>query len=204
MTKIDDLISKMTLEEKAALCTGAVPGKEIVQVYVHDRKSSLVRPHKELKGFTRIELQPGETKTVSVTLDFRAFAFFHPGYRRWITENGEFDILIGSSSAYIRCMQTITLQSTLELPSLLNRDSTLREWLDDPTGQQVLAPHIEQVKQQLSATFNLDKSEEVGMDPMNYIMDSPLLGVLSFLGDILPESPEAMVEGFLLRVHQAE
>ena len=42
------------------------------------------------------------------------------------------------------------------------------------------------------------------MDPMNYIMDSPLLGVLSFLGDILPESPEVMVEGFLQQVHQAQ
>jgi beta-glucosidase len=56
--------------------TGKVAGKEVVQVYVHDRKSRLVRPPKELKGFAKVELQPGETKTVTVNLDFRAFAYF--------------------------------------------------------------------------------------------------------------------------------
>ena len=69
-------------------------GKEIVQVYVHDQKSGLVRPEKELKGFAKVELQPGETKTVSVQLDFRAFAFYHPAYRQWVTEDGEFDLLV--------------------------------------------------------------------------------------------------------------
>jgi beta-glucosidase len=62
--------------------TGSVAGKEIVQVYVHDRKSGLVRPQKELKGFSKVELQPGETRTVSIQLDFRAFAYYHPKYRQ--------------------------------------------------------------------------------------------------------------------------
>jgi beta-glucosidase len=79
--------------------TGDVAGKEIVQVYVHDRQSELVRPQKELKGFAKIELQPGETKTVSIPLDFRAFAYYHPEYKQWITEDGDFDILIAASAA---------------------------------------------------------------------------------------------------------
>jgi beta-glucosidase len=54
--------------------TGKTAGKEIVQVYVHDQESGLIRPEKELKGFDKVELQPGETKTVSIQLDFRAFA----------------------------------------------------------------------------------------------------------------------------------
>ena len=82
--------------------TGSVAGKEIVQVYVHDQKSGLVRPDKELKGFAKVELQPGETKTVSIPLDFRAFAYYHPEYKQWITEDGEFDILIAASAADIR------------------------------------------------------------------------------------------------------
>ena len=82
--------------------TGRVAGKEIVQVYVHDQKSGLVRPHKELKGFAKVELQPGETKTISIPLDFRAFAYYHPEYKQWITEDGEFDILIAASAADIR------------------------------------------------------------------------------------------------------
>ncbi|MFH1523351.1 MAG: glycoside hydrolase family 3 C-terminal domain-containing protein, partial [Chloroflexota bacterium] len=93
--------------------TGKMIGKETVQVYVHDHKSALVRPLKELKGFAKIELQPGETKVVTIPLDFRAFAYYHPTYKQWITEDGEFDILIGASSADIRFTQTVTLQSTL-------------------------------------------------------------------------------------------
>ncbi len=115
--------------------TGAMAGKEVVQVYVHDHKSNLVRPPKELKGFAKIELQPGETKTVAIHLDWRAFAYYHPAYQQWVTENGGFDILIGASSADIRCTKTVTLQSTQERPSILNRESTPREWLvGEPPG----------------------------------------------------------------------
>ncbi len=99
--------------------TGKFAGKEVVQVYVHDQKSELVCPLKELKGFAKVELQPGETKTVSVSLDFRSFAYYHPAYSQWITEDGAFDILIGASSTDIRCTKTVTLQSTCELPSIL-------------------------------------------------------------------------------------
>lgn len=115
--------------------TGKVAGKEVVQVYVHDHKSGLVRPPKEFKGFTKVELKPGETKTVSVALDFRAFAYYHPGYMQWITEEGEFDLLIGSSSADIHYKHTVHLQCTLELPSLLKRGSTVGEWMGDPARQ---------------------------------------------------------------------
>ena len=67
-----------------------------MQVYVHDRQAGLVRPPKKLKGFAKIALQPGETSTVTIALDFRAFAYYHPAYKQWITESGEFDLLIGA------------------------------------------------------------------------------------------------------------
>ena len=102
--------------------TGPVAGKEVVQVYVHDHQSGLVRPPKELKGFAKVALEPGETKTVTVHLDFRAFAYYHPGHGRWITEDGQFDLLVGASAADIRAVQTVTLQSTLDLPSILDRE----------------------------------------------------------------------------------
>jgi beta-glucosidase len=79
--------------------SGSVTGKETVQVYVHDRKSGLLRPPKELKGFTKVELQPGQTKTVTIPLNFRSFAYYNPAYEQWITEDGEFDILIGASAS---------------------------------------------------------------------------------------------------------
>ena len=181
--------------------TGKLPGKEVVQMYVHDQKSKLVRPPKELKGFVKLELQPGETKTVTMNLDFRAFAYYHPTYKGWITEDGEFDILVGASSTDIRCREVVTLNSTLELPSILNRDSTLREWTEDPRGMSVLGPFLQQLKDQMRETIG--GSEAIGMDPMGFLMDTPLMGLFHFLGSSLTVSPEEMVDGFLAKVHSS-
>jgi beta-glucosidase len=183
--------------------TGKVAGKEIVQVYVHDRKSKLVRPPKELKGFVKVALQPAETKTVSIPLDFRAFAYFHPGYNQWITEDGEFDILIGSSSADIRCVQTITMQSTLKLPCLLNKESTLRDWLEDPTGKRVFEPLFQQVTKQMGVTFGLGEEEGgTGMETMNFLMELAVRDIFYFQETSLSMSPEDLVDDLLAQVKQ--
>lgn len=179
--------------------TGNLAGKEIVQVYVHDRQSKLVRPPKELKGFAKVELEPGETKTVEILLDFRSFAYYHPAYKQWITENGEFDILIGASSADIRCTATATLTSTLELPSILSRESTLREWTEDARGMSVIAPLFQQMNEQIRASLGAE--DVIGMDPTGFLLDSPLLGVLHMVGSSLPVSPEEMVDGLLAKVY---
>lgn len=82
--------------------TGRVAGKEIVQLYVADPHSSLPRPPKELKGFAKVELQPGESQVVTFTLDQRALSFYDPHKKQWVAEPGEFEILIGASSRDIR------------------------------------------------------------------------------------------------------
>ncbi len=192
--------------------TGKVAGKEILQVYVHDQQSSLVRPEKELKGFAKVELQPGETKTVSIKLDFRAFAFYHPEYKQWITEDGDFDILIGASTADIRCRETVTLKSTLDLPCILDKESTMREWMADPRGRQVLGPQYEQIETRSRkifgeaeryATEKNDGGNEsaIGMDIMEMFNDMPVVSVLMFQQDSLPMPAEEMVAGFLQQVH---
>jgi beta-glucosidase len=181
--------------------TGMMAGKEVVQVYVQDHESRLVRPPKELKGFAKVELQPGETKTVTVSLDLRAFAYYHPAYRQWITEDGEFDILIGASSSDIRYTKTVTLHSTLELPSILNRESTLREWIEDPRGMSVLASLYPQMNDQMRANFGGNDRKQIGMDPMGFLMDTPLTSLLYFLGSSMPTSPEEMVDELLAKVY---
>jgi beta-glucosidase len=181
--------------------TGKMAGKEVVQVYVHDHKSGLVRPTKELKGFAKIELQPEETKTVSVSLDLRAFAYYHPAYGQWITEDGAFDILIGASSTDIRCTKTVTLESTLELPSILNRESTLCEWTEDPRGMSVLAPLYQQINDQMQENIGENGNELIGMDPMGFWMDMPLLNLLHSFGIDLATSPEETVDELLGKVH---
>ena len=102
-------VGESILVSVAVKNTGAVTGKEIVQVYVRDAQSSLARPQKELKRFAKVALKPGESQTVSFTLDERAFAFYDPYQSCWVVEPGEFEILAGSSSRDIRQGASIKL-----------------------------------------------------------------------------------------------
>lgn len=183
---------------------GEVAGKEVVQVYVHDHLSELARPPKELKGFVKVELQPGETKTLSVDLDFRAFTYYHPAHKQWITENGEFDILIGASSNDIRFVQTVTLLSTLNSPFTLNMESTLRDWLKDPRTKDALNSFIEQLPDQVQADFYGDEGEDIGLDLESFIMDNTLVNRLHFIESNLTESPEDIVHGLLTNVYKSD
>jgi beta-glucosidase len=92
--------------------TGTRTGKEIVQLYVRDVSSSLVRPEKELKAFAKVALEPGETKTVTLALDQQALSFYDPGRAQWIAEPGEFEVLVGSSSADIHLRRTFRLMES--------------------------------------------------------------------------------------------
>lgn len=82
--------------------TGNMAGKEVVQIYVSPIESTVVRPEKELQGFEKLELQPGETKTVTIKLDDRAFAYYNTNEEDWHVESGKYDILVGASAADIR------------------------------------------------------------------------------------------------------
>ena len=90
--------------------TGKVSGKEVVQLYISDVKSSVDRPLKELKGFSKIELAPGETKNVSITVSGDDLAFFDADKHEWVVEPGVFEALVGSSSADIRSKVKFTVK----------------------------------------------------------------------------------------------
>jgi beta-glucosidase len=179
--------------------TGLIAGKETVQVYVHDRHSGLQRPPKELKGFAKVTLQPGETQTVNISLDFRAFAYYHPAYKQWITEDGEFEVLIGASAMDIRFRQTVSLQSTLALPSVLNPESTIREWIDDPRGKPVVDPVLQQIMEQMGKIFGADEKPEEAV--INEIMDMPLRSILHFQESALPMPADDLIDAMLAQVH---
>ncbi|MBI3174452.1 MAG: glycoside hydrolase family 3 C-terminal domain-containing protein [Chloroflexi bacterium] len=190
--------------------TGKVAGKEIVQVYVHDQKSALVRPEKELKGFAKVALEPGETRTVTIQLDFRAFAYYHPEYKQWITEDGDFDILIAASAADIRHTLTVTLESTLNLPCILDMESTVREWMSDPRGKVVFGPMYAMMEEQTRKMFSGGEEEgknerygtdgSIGMDIMDMVGDMPLVSILMWQKDAMPMHPEDLVAGMLAQV----
>ena len=90
--------------------TGCVKGKEIVQIYVSDEKSRLKRPEKELKAFGKVELEPGETKTLTFTLGYRDFAYYDPEASDWVVEEGIFHIHAAANAGDIR--QSIPVEVT--------------------------------------------------------------------------------------------
>ncbi|HZU00672.1 MAG TPA: glycoside hydrolase family 3 C-terminal domain-containing protein, partial [Ktedonobacteraceae bacterium] len=97
--------------------TGQRAGKEIVQVYVRDVQARLQRPEKELKAFSKVHLQPGERKTVTLSLARDALAYYDDLAREWIAEAGEFEVLVGTSSQDIRARATFILTATTRWPS---------------------------------------------------------------------------------------
>ncbi|WP_338787196.1 glycoside hydrolase family 3 C-terminal domain-containing protein [Metabacillus sp. FJAT-53654] len=112
--------------------TGAVAGKEVVQLYVRDVESSVSRPNKEIKGFEKVELQPGEEKTTSFILDKRSFAYYNTELKDWHVESGEFEILVGKSSKEIVLTEKVQVESTVELPFTVNRNTTVGDLVVNP------------------------------------------------------------------------
>ena len=90
--------------------TGKTTGKEVVQLYISDMKSSLPRPEKELKDFRKIELEPGETSTVTFTIEKEDLSYFDPEKHDWVAEPGKFKALIGSASDDIRAEISFALE----------------------------------------------------------------------------------------------
>ena len=82
--------------------TGKVEGSEIIQLYIQDKQSSVERPSKELKGFKKVFLNPGESKEVSFVIDKTALSFFDDKRHDWVAEKGEFEAIVGSSSTDIK------------------------------------------------------------------------------------------------------
>ncbi|CAH1207416.1 Thermostable beta-glucosidase B [Paenibacillus auburnensis] len=112
--------------------TGSRPGKETVQLYVSDVESSVIRPLRELKGFAKIELQPGEAREVSFTLNKRSFAYYNVQLGDWHVESGVFNILIGASSRDIRLTAPLEVKSTVRLAANFHRNTTVGDLLANP------------------------------------------------------------------------
>jgi beta-glucosidase len=92
--------------------TGSRSGSTVVQVYVRDVKSSLMQPEKALKGFAKVRLPAGESRTVRIGLPDRSFECWDPRVHRWVAEPGQFEILVGQSSTVISGSVTVTLEGS--------------------------------------------------------------------------------------------
>jgi beta-glucosidase len=111
--------------------TGPVAGAEVVQVYVRDVAASVARPVRELKGFTKVHLEPGESRQVTVTLDQRAFSFWSELLGRWVVEAGEFAVEVGHHSRDLPLTGTVTIDAP-SIAAPITAGSSLHEWMADP------------------------------------------------------------------------
>ena len=176
--------------------TGTMAGKEVVQLYVADKESTVIRPVKELRDFAKVELKPGETKTVTFTLDKRAFAYYSVKIHDWHVETGEFDILIGKSSRDIVLTKTVTVESTVKLPFVYTTDTTMGDVKKDPRAWKIVQEslamgmiggqddsHSEAASEAIS-----DEMADAGM------LYSPLRGPVSFGGHVTMADIQAIVD----------
>ena len=102
--------------------TGSVAGTEIVQLYVAKKNSELFRPAKELKGFARVTLAPGEKQRITIMLDDKAFRFWNVKANRWEIEGGEYELLVGASVEDIRLCEKISVHGTVTVHPYEDRD----------------------------------------------------------------------------------
>uniref|UniRef100_UPI003FEFF709 glycoside hydrolase family 3 C-terminal domain-containing protein n=1 Tax=Gemmiger formicilis TaxID=745368 RepID=UPI003FEFF709 len=102
--------------------TGSVAGTEIVQLYTAKKNSELFRPAKELKGFARVTLAPGEKQRITIMLDDKAFRFWNVKANRWKIEGGEYELLVGASVADIRLCEKISVHGTATVHPYEDRD----------------------------------------------------------------------------------
>ena len=133
ITDKDELSVKLKIKN-----TGELKGKEVVQLYVKDEQSSLIRPKKELKKFVKVELMPGEEKEITFNLYARDFSYYDSKRNTWIAESGSFVILVGASSRDIRLTENIALKSTQNITLNYDEYTFIREYWDNPDSKELL------------------------------------------------------------------
>lgn len=166
--------------------TGSRAGKTVVQLYVGDRESTVLRPIRELKGFEKVELQPGESRDVTFTLDKRAFAYWNAAIHDWHVETGAFTIEVGQSSRDIEVSGEVTVESTVALPRHYTADSIFMDVMADPKAKEALGPMLASIQKAFAP--NADASDtaqeaisaDMGLAMMRYM---PLRGLVSFSPD---------------------
>lgn len=163
---------------------GAVAGKEVVQLYVADEESTVIRPAKELKGFEKIELAPGETKTVIFKLDARAFAYYNIQLGDFHVETGTFKIMAGASSADIRLEDQVYVESTRKIKKKYHLNTTFGDILKDEKAAACLEPLYKACTMMESCDTN--SAEEGGLGASSKAMQDammqymPLRAMISF------------------------
>ena len=176
--------------------TGSVAGKEVVQLYVGAQESEVFRPVRELKGFEKVELAPGETRTVSFTLDKRSFAYWNTTIHDWHVETGLFNIEIGRSSRDIVLEREVRVESTVKIPQKYTMDSIFLDLVKDEKAMQVLRPLMEKGAESTAGESTTEAAGEAITQDMvqAMMMYNPLRASLCFGGNVSYDELQAVVE----------
>ncbi len=158
----------------AILNTGDCAGAEVVQLYVRDVESTLPRPIKELKGFAKINLEPGEQQQVEFELSKADFSYYDDTLHTWFAESGEFQLLVGSSSRDIRLYETVQLHSSQVREVVYDRFSPLRDLVDHPIGR----PFVEKILKDFGTSLESDKPEDI--EAKAIFLSLPLIKSVNF------------------------
>lgn len=178
--------------------TGSRAGKTVVQLYVSDKESSVLRPVRELKGFEKVGLAPGESKDVSFVLDKRAFAYWNEELGDWYVESGEFVIELGQSSREIEACASVSVSSTVTVKKHYTMDSIFMDLMADPKAMEVMKPLLDSIQgtlvpsgEESTEAAQEAVSDEMGMAMMRYM---PLRGALSFGGAVSEEQMQELLD----------
>ena len=178
--------------------TGARAGKAVVQLYVGDAESTPIRPVRELKGFAKVALQPGESREVAFVLDKRAFAYWNRQIHDWHVESGVFTVEAGGSSRDLPLQGTVEVESTVDLPRHYTVDSIFMDVMADPKAAAVMRDFMKKTMEIFGREEQENNSEaakeaiteEMNMAMMNYM---PRRGAFSF-GGATPEQAEELLK----------
>ncbi len=164
--------------------TGDVFGKEAVQLYVTPSNAGqAIRPVRELKGFDKVGLEPGQKATLTFTLDKRSFAYFNMDMNDWLVESGTYGIEVGASSRDIRLKASLDLTSTVEMKRAYHLNSTLGDLMEDEKASAVLAPYMQALNELFGgseAESDIETSAITEEMKMAMIKDLPVRNLISF------------------------
>ncbi len=186
---------KVTVDVKNS---GSRAGKEVVQLYVGKKDGSVVRPVRELRAFDKIELNPGETKTVEFVLGSRAFAYWEMEIGDWFVESGAYEIQIGKSASEIILSHEIRVEGEKCIPKVYTVNSTFGEVMADPKGRAVFASMGEEMNVGASMASMADSQGGEGVisqEMIKAMMEGmPLRSIMMFVPGIQPEMIEKLVD----------
>ncbi|MFD4407778.1 glycoside hydrolase family 3 C-terminal domain-containing protein [Nocardia sp. NPDC058499] len=158
--------------------SGDRPGKHVVQIYVGPQAGPVRRPLRELRAFDKVELAPGETRTVEVVLDHRAFAYWDVKLSRWVVAAGDYDIQVCTDAHTVITSTCITLSGN-DISRPLTLDSTVGEWFAHPVAGPALRDEMWMTPEQAGPS---DGSTEM----LRMVESMPMKQFAAFLGGAVP------------------